>query len=150
MFSYLLHRSQAELLPGSFPSILIISYLMWPTRLNIWARLYDWKITRINSTATVDLSWTVLQTDIWGQVPGAVELCLALYHRKIFHIFLPDYNAMESTTLFIGGCFFDLCECGPYEVTYLAGIFMNSLYTLLWDLEVKFQFWPIKGLLFQS
>lgn len=52
--------------------------------------------------------------------------------------------------LFIEGCCFDLHEYSPDEVTYLAGIFMNSLYTLLWDLEVKFQFWPINGLLFQS
>lgn len=47
---------------------------MWPIRLNVWARLYGWKISRINSTAAVDLSWTVLHADIWGQVPGAVEL----------------------------------------------------------------------------
>lgn len=70
---------------------------MWPARLNIWARLYGWKITRINSTATVDLSWTVLHQESGS---WCVELSLALYHRMISHIFLPEYNARNQTPFY--------------------------------------------------
>lgn len=98
---------------------------MWPTRLNIWARLYGWKISRINSTATVDLSWTVLHTDIWGQVPSAVELSLALYHRMISHIFL-RLQCNGISHLFIEGC----CFGSPRMWPRWSDIFSRDFYEL--------------------